>query len=274
MRYLAEVGVEVRVLRLSGAKDPDEYIKKFGKESFHNMLSESKGSFDYKLDKVIISHDITQPQGLLRASAEICSIIAGTYSSVEREIYISTASKRLGISVDSLKADVERIQRQRQKEQAEKQSKEAYMSVKSINDRVNPDASKNIKASAAEEAVLGLMLIFPECRNGAATGKIDVSEDDFSTSFGKRVFSAICELERTDEGFSKAMLGQVFSLDEISRIESIEQKRSTLSNSKEMFETCVQSLKQSKSSGDDDILAMFEKKRLEAKKLRESKASK
>ncbi len=274
MRYLAEVGVEVRVLRLSGAKDPDEYIKKFGRESFANVLSESKGSFDYKLDKVLISHDTTQPQGLLRASAEICSIIASVYSGVEREIYIASTSKRLGISVESLKSDVERIRKQRQKEQTEKQSKDAYMSVKNINDRINPESSKNIKASAAEEAVLGLMLIFPDCRNDVATGKIDISENDFSTGFGKRVFSAICELERTDEGFSKAMLGQIFTLDEISRIESIEQKRYSLSNNKEMFEMSVKSLKDSKSSSDDDLLSMFEKKRQEAKKMRETKSSK
>lgn len=273
MRYLAEVGVEVRVLRLSGAKDPDEYIKKFGKESFSNVLSESKSSFDYKLDKVLISHDITQPQGLLRASGEICSIIAGVYSGVEREIYIASASKRLGISVESIKSDVERIRRKIQREQTEKQKKEAYMSVKYINDRINPEASKNIKASAAEEAVLGLMLIFPECRNDAALGKTDISESDFSTSFGRRVFSAICELERTDEGFSKAMLGQYFNLDEISRIESIEQKRYSLLNTKELFEMSVKNLKDSKSS-DDDLLSMFEKKRLEAKKMRETKSTK
>ena len=56
MRYLAEVGVEVRVLRLSGAKDPDEYIKKFGKESFHNMLSESKGCSFSARDIWTLSH--------------------------------------------------------------------------------------------------------------------------------------------------------------------------------------------------------------------------
>ena len=273
MRLLAEAGVDVRVLRLSGAKDPDEYIKKFGTDSFASVLRESKSSFDYKLDKILAAHDISQPQELIRASGEACNIIAGAYSGVEREIYLAAASKRLGLSIDSLKNDVERIRRKRTREETKKQSREAYMTVKNINDRINPEASKNIKASASEETVLGLMLIFPEYRSDAASGKADISADDFSTEFGKRVFTAICELERTEAGFSKAMLGQSFNVDEIGRIESMEQKRHALStNTREVFESSIKSLKDAKgASNDGDVLSIFEKKRLEAKKLKESK---
>ena len=276
MRLLAEVGVDVRILRLSGAKDPDEYIKKFGKDSFVSVLRESKSSFDYKLDKILAGRDISQPQELIRASGEICSVIAGVYSGVEREIYIASASKRLGITPDSLKTDVERIRRRQIREYNQKQSREAYMSVKNINDRINPEASKNIKASSAEETVLGLMLIFPEYRADAASGKAGISSDDFSTDFGRRVFDVMCELENTEAGFSKAMLGQSFTVDEIGRIESMEQKRHALAtNTREVFETSIRTLIDTKNSADDgDLNSMFEKKRLEMKKLRETKERK
>ena len=148
------------------------------------------------------------------------------------------------------------------------------MSVKNINDRINPDASKNIRANSAEETVLGLMLIYSEYRADAASGKADLSADDFSTQFGRRVFEAICELERTKAGFSKAMLGQSFSVDEIGRIESMEQKRHALStNTREVFDISIKTLKESlgSSQNDADISSMFEKKRLEMKKLKESK---
>ncbi len=276
MRLLAEVGVDVRILRLSGAKDPDEYIKKFGKDSFLSVLRESKSSFDYKLDKILSGRDISQPQELIRASGEICSVIAGVYSGVEREIYIAAAAKRLGITADSLKTDVERIRRRQIREYNQKQSREAYMSVKNINDRINPEASKNIKASSAEETVLGLMLIFPEYRADAASGKAGLKADDFSTDFGRRVFEVMCELENTEAGFSKAMLGQSFTVDEIGRIESMEQKRHALAtNTREVFETSIRTLIDAKKSADDgDINSIFEKKRLEMKKLRETKERK
>ena len=275
MRLLAEAGVDVRVLRLSGAKDPDEYIKKFGKDSFVSMLRESKSSFDYKLDKILAAHDISQPQELIKASGEVCSAIAGVYSGVEREIYILAAAKRLGLTSEALKLDVERIRKRRIREYNQKQSQEAYMSVKNINDRINPDASKNIRANSAEETVLGLMLIYSEYRADAANGKAGLSAADFSTDFGRRVFESICELERTEAGFSKAMLGQSFSVDEIGRIESMEQKRHALStNTREVFDISIKTLKESASDSqkDADISSLFEKKRLEMKKLRESKS--
>ena len=149
------------------------------------------------------------------------------------------------------------------------------MSVKNINDRINPDASKNIRASSAEQTVLGLMLIYSEYRADAASGKAGICAEDFSTEFGRRVFEAICELEKTEAGFSKAMLGQSFSLDEIGRIESMEQKRHALAtNSREVFEVSIKTLKEATSSSqnDTDISSIFEKKRLEMKKLKESKA--
>ena len=148
------------------------------------------------------------------------------------------------------------------------------MTVKNINDRINPDASKNIKASSAEETVLGLMLIFPEYRADAASGKAGLSADHFSTDFGRRVYSIMCELESTEAGFSKAMLGQSFSVEEIGRIESMEQKRHALStNTREVFETSIKTLINEKENAAEanDVNSMFEKKRLEMKKLREAK---
>ena len=149
------------------------------------------------------------------------------------------------------------------------------MSAKNINDRINPDASKNIKASSAEETLLGLMLIFPEYRADAASGKAGVSANDFSTDFGRRVFEAICELERTEAGFSKAMLGQSFTVDEIGRIESMEQKRhALLTNTREVFDMSIRTLIDEKQNSDTggNISSIFEKKRLEAKKQRELKS--
>ena len=123
--------------------------------------------------------------------------------------------------------------------------------------------------------MLGLILIYPEFRSSAASGKAGLSPDDFSTAFGRRVFETVCELERTEAGFSKAMLGQSFTPDEIGRIESMEQKRHALAtNTREIFEEGGRNLKESKQNDgekDADISSIFERKRLEMKKLREAK---
>ena len=247
MRLLSEVGVEVRVLKIPGAKDPDEYIKKFGTDSFRRALGESKTGFDYNLEKIAMSYNLELPEEKIKASSEACALIAGAYTEVERDIYIRRAAERLGISQEALKNDVERQRRARIREAKQKESRDAQLSVKNIGDRVNPDAAKHIKATAAEEALLGLMLIYDEFRRDAANKTVPICPDDFVTAFSRRVFEALCELENSEAGYSKAMLGQMFDIDELGRIERIEIDRRRLArNDRDVFISCIDSIKQEK----------------------------
>lgn len=244
IRLLGEVGVEVRILKLSGAKDPDEYIKKYGAESFSRLLGESKTGFDYNLDKIISSHDITLVEEKVKAASEVCALIARVYSKVEREIYVHRAAELLELNAESLSSDVERIRRRLEKEEKSAQSKEALLSIKHIGDRVNNDAAKHIAATANEEVILGLMLIFDDFRAEVVNGNIELAPEDFVTELSRRIFERMCELEKSEGGFSKAMLGQYFSVEEMGRIEKIEMDRRMLSkNDKSVFISCIQGLK-------------------------------
>ena len=269
IRLLGEVGVEVRILKLSGAKDPDEYIKKFGAENFRRVLGDSKTGFDYHVDKIISSHDISLVEEKVKASNEICALIAGVYSKVERDIYIRRAVELLDINSASLTSDVERIRRRREREEKSAQSKEALLSIKHIGDRVNNDAAKNLRATANEEAILGLMLIFDEFRADAARKKVELCELDFVTDFGRRVFLALCELENSEGGFSKALLGQYFTVEEMGRIEKIELDRRMLArNDRSVFESCIEGLKKEslKKEESTDPFSDLKRKQEELKK--------
>lgn len=273
IRLLGEVGVEVRILKLSGAKDPDEYIKKFGADSFRRLLGESKTGFDYHLDKIMSAHDISLVEEKVKAASEVCALIAGSYSEVERDIYVHRAAELLSISAESLSSDVARIRRRMEKEEKNSRSKEAMLSIKHIGDRVNNDAAKNIKASANEEAILGLMLIFDEFRAEAAKGDA-ISSGDFVTDFGRRVFDVLCELENSEAGYSRAMMGQYFTLEELGRIERIELDRRMLArNDRNVFLSCIEGLKNEARKSNDDIGDPFSdlKRRQEELKKKKNK---
>ena len=275
MRLLGEVGVEVRVLKLPGAKDPDEYIKKFGVNSFKQVLSDSKTQFDYSLDKVLSVHNIEIPEEKIKAAAEICKIIASVGVGVEREIYVRKAADRLGITFEALKSDVDRTVNKLLRERRQKESSEAQLTLKNIGDRVNIDAAKHIKANANEEILLGLMLIFDEFRRSAADGSAGVTADDFVTDFGRRVFVELCRLENSEEGYSEAMLGQSFTVDEIGRIKKLEIKRMQLAkNDKDVFLSSIDGLKHEKaklSKNDNDPFADLKAKREALKNLKNIK---
>ena len=74
---------------MSDAKDPDEYIKKFGAAEFKKLIEGSRGKFDFKLDEIHSKYNTDSDEDRIKALGDVTSYIAGVYSSVEREIYIS-----------------------------------------------------------------------------------------------------------------------------------------------------------------------------------------
>lgn len=230
MQLLDEVGLPVRVLKLEGAKDADEFIKNFGADAFRALLKNSSTAFDFKMDKVLAKYNVATAEGKIRAARELTSLIAATYSGVERELYLSAASQRLGISVESLGNDVKLARKRQLREARQRESRELQLTARNFGDRVNPDAAKDSAAANAEEIVLGLLLLFDEHRKCCAAGEIALAEEDFFTDFGKRAFAAIMEAERSEDGFLFSELGARFSPDEMGRLVRLQQDRQSMQN--------------------------------------------
>ena len=243
MLLLGKVGVEVRVLKMQGAKDPDEFIKKKGADAFRALLSESRTGFEYKLESVIGKYDLSAVENKRRAADELSSIISDYHSTVERELYSKRASEVLGISADAIRNDAERIRKKKIFELNNESNREAHASLRQYSNKVNPDAARNLRASYAEETILGMMMIYPEYREGVLRGEYALSENDFFTAFGKRVFNAIAELE-SNGGYIYALLGEQFNPDEMSSLEDMQQRRRSLAeNGPEVFRTSIEVLR-------------------------------
>ena len=194
-------------------------------------------------------------------------MIAEVANNVERDIYIQHASGVLGVPVDSVRNDVSRLRARMINEQKKKQSKDALLSIKNIGDRVNADAAKYVAANDCEESLLSMMMIFDEYRHGVAVGEIDLKAEDFITAFGLKVFEKLCELELSPGGYSRALLGQHFALEEIGRLEKIEVERRRLTrNDREVFDSCIKSLRQQRLDKADikgqDLLSMMRQNRV------------
>ena len=194
MDIFARVGLDVRVLRITDAKDPDEYIRKFGTDAFARLLKGSSTGFSYRLDGVLNRYNIKEPEDRIKAAAELCGMVARVWSSAEREVYLQAVSERLGLPIDSLRRDVERAQARIQRDRHQSEARAARMSALALDDRVNPEAAGNIRAAAAEDTVLGLMLLYEEHRRAVREGAVSLTADDFVTAFNRRVFEAIMEL--------------------------------------------------------------------------------
>ena len=228
MGIFAKVGLDVRILQMQGAKDPDEYIKKFGAEKFRQLVKNSRTGFEFKLQSVLAKHDLNIPDEKIKAAAELCSIIAKVYSSAEREVYIHAVAERLSLSEDSLRKDVESAMRRNTKAGKQQESQQARLSAMGLRDKVNPEAAGNIRASAAEETILGLLLLYGEHRRAVLDGTVPLTRDSFVTAFHRNVFTVIMALEESDGGFDFSLLGEYFTVEEMGRLARLEQVRRSL----------------------------------------------
>lgn len=269
MDIFARVGLDVRVLRITDAKDPDEYIRKFGTDAFARLLKGSSTGFSYRLDGVLNRYNIKEPEDRIKAAAELCGMVARVWSSAEREVYLQAVSERLGLPIDSLRRDVERAQARIQRDRHQSEARAARMSALALDDRVNPEAAGNIRAATAEDTVLGLMLLYEEHRRAVREGAVSLTADDFVTAFNRRVFEAIMELENSDGGFSTAVLGEQFDPDEMGRLAKLVQARRNLSeNGQSVLKAAVRTLQDEKNAvtkddapPEDSLERLLEKKR-------------
>lgn len=266
-KLLGEVGLDVRILKMQGAKDPDEFIKKYGPERFRSLLDKSKTHFEHKFDAILSKFDVTQTAEKLKAIEQICLLISTVNSAVEREIYISEVAQKLDLKKENLKIDIDAKIKKRQREIKKDESRKVMLDAAGYGDRINPDYAKNIRAASAEESILSIILTYPELLKKVKDGDYGLSPDDFFTAFGKKVLQTSLELYDEGAAFDYGMLGSEFTPDEMGRITSIVLKRNKFSqNGEQELVDCIKALKAENSDKNSSLADLLEAKRKSIKK--------
>ena len=267
-RLLGEVGVETKILRMNGAKDPDEYIKKFGSESFRKLIESSETEFDYKFSKILKKYDFSVTGEKIKALDECEKLIARTQSAAQREIYIYDVAPKLGITTDAMKRDIEKLISMRRRIEAREESKKIMTASEGYGDRVNPDYVKNPRAAAAEEAVIGIILLHPEYMRELEKKGSPITPDDMFSQLGKKIFSSIIEIlsmENFEASSLEGALGEYLEVDELARATKMRiSRRSLTNNTVSVVEECLKTLKDAKQRCDlgiEDIINMKRQKK-------------
>lgn len=242
VKLLEEAGVESRILVMRDAKDPDEFIKKFGREAFRTLLKESRSRFDYTIENITSKYNLENADEKLRAANELCREISSVYSQIERDIYIKKTADALELDPRSVRLDTERMIKKRTNLEKHHQTEELIRITSGLSDRVNPDYAKRPRAARLEEDVLGILLLHPEYITHQI-GNAPLGENDFVTSLSAKIFKAIAyETERGT--FSLSLLSAHITQDELSRAVAMQSARRGLSNGIDAYVTSAQAMRE------------------------------
>ena len=265
LRLLAEVGLEASVLVINGAKDPDEYIKTYGKEKFAELLDGSRTKFDFRMQAILKDKDVTIDADRIKAITELSDYISTIPSTVEREIYLARVAKEFGVSVESLTQDLKHTMNRGKKTAKKKMHDDLVREKMGFADRTNPDYAKNPKLGKMEEIVLGMILNMNEYASAPVDG-VPLIEEDFSTEYCRKIFGYVKTCNESG-AFNISMLAEVFTENEVSKAFSLMTERQMLTdNSPAVFADSVRRMREEKSkaenvsSGTDSILDILKSK--------------
>ncbi len=241
MRLLEEVGIEVKILEFNreDAKDPDEFIRVHGKDKFARLLGVGKSKFDYNLERILSKYDLDNPQNKIDATRELCNMIAEVPAAAERDIYITVVAKKLDINPDVLRTDVAKYRSKKQRDAKKRENQDAIQSSLGFSDKINPDYVRMPAVARCEEAVLGLLLLYPQYVEQVKSGAVDLKESHFLTEFNRRIFLSVINPDDVLDD-----LFQDYSIEETGRITKMKIDRMALGdNGQEVFDACVSKLK-------------------------------
>lgn len=265
INHFSDVGVRTTVLRMEGAKDPDEFIKKFGRDRFRLLLDSSYDATNFMLDKCENGLDLSTETGKVELLKKVSLVLAGIENKLEREIYISRTSKKCDIPVEVLKAHIDGILNKSRKNERKNQWRTTVSDVIRTNDNINPESAKFKTESKAEEQIISFLIRRPEEHLEVQK---KVPPEYFVTSFNKKVYSAILERLNNSEKFSVSMLAGEFSPDEMGKISGIEAKNRDIDINMKVVSDSAEVLRKSVSATKKDDITADDLQKLFASKIK------
>lgn len=216
---LAEVGLQTRIIKMDGAKDPDEYIKKFGATRFKLLIDKSDNAVDFELNKAKTGLDIENSDvdriEYIKKSYDILSQIE---NDIDREVFIKSFVKRMNISEETAFREVENRIRKRQSFDRRKQWQRLYRNTVSPSNDSTPSASSFNKQLKCEEGVLYYLYQNPEQADFISDA---LPAERFVTDINRRIYSSLLFKIKNDLDFSISSFNSEFSPDEMGNIANI-----------------------------------------------------
>ena len=262
---LEKAGLQIKVLKMKDAKDPDEFLKKFGPDRFKLLMQESSNRVEYQLNAIRSKYDLREDDQKVRYVQEAAELISTLDSSVKREVYGGRVAESAGISMDAMKLEVNKAFKRRMARERKRQEKIDLAPAQALQPKDRSIRYDNMRSAMAEESILAQVVREPALLD--KTGMLRGA--DFSVALLGKVFDQLMERHRQGLEVSVGVLSDL-TAQEMSHITGICQKQQGPVN-ETAFHDCIRIVlnerQRAQVSSDDDLLAL-------QKKLMESKGTK
>ena len=198
MDILKNMGVDIRVLQISGAKDPDEFVVKYGSERFKKCMDESISLVEFKAKVLKKSLNTENVNDRIKFLNELAKILSEVDNTMERELYIERIAKAYSVSKEAIFAEVNKLLYKNSNVSMKTldSSKAKLKPIKDLNKEDNSSKSsgaRKISESTINREKMLIYLLMNNPKESYERIKKAVSIDDIQDETNKLIVTKIYE---------------------------------------------------------------------------------
>ena len=250
---LEKAGIKVKVLQVKDAKDPDEFLQKFGADKFRILLEDCANRVEYQLNAILKKYDIREDDQRIGFIHEAAELISSLPSAVQREIYGARVAEKGGITADAMKLEIGKAYKRRIAREKKRQEQIDLAPARSLQPKIRTVRYDNMRSAMAEEGVLAMALRDPSLLDKRS----GLTPEEFSVPLLGKVYGQLLSRHQNGLEVSFGALEDL-SAEEMSHLAAIAQRQEG-PVSEAAFQDCVTMIRgesQAKNiSTDDDLMA-------------------
>lgn len=219
INIFSEVGVKVNILSIPGAKDPDEFLQKFGPQRFELLLEGCTNALEFEISKIRKKYDVETPDGKVGFLKEFSRLMAGIRNPLEREVYLTQMANELGIAPAAITAQVENIQKSQKKAQARKEKNDTSIYIGDLAaGRGDMQRKRNLRIAIAEERIIGILMKNPDYLSYLVT---KIEPQQFVTDVNRELITTISQHIQSNRSIEPMALSGELSEEAMKRLSGI-----------------------------------------------------
>ncbi len=185
MDILTAMGCDVRVLQMEGAKDPDEYVIKYGSGRFLKLMDDAISLVEYKVKILKRNSNINTTSDKIKFLNDMAKILVSVDNKIEQEVYIDRLSSEYKISKEAIYAQINKIR-------YGNKPAERVLEKQIIKRKTELPEDKEILQSSKTEKVL-ITLLINEGRSVYEKIKDKIKPEDFKLEQNKIIVKKMYE---------------------------------------------------------------------------------
>ena len=221
---LEKAGLQVKILQMQGAKDPDEYLKKYGADRFKLLLERSENHTEFQLQRLQRSYDLSVDEQRVEFLKQAAELVASLPTAIEREVYGARAAETAGLTPEAMQVEIRKAYKRRDYRRKKQQERKDLTPAAQQQPRARSIRYDNIKSAMAEEGLLQQLLKEPALFEQAK----ELKESQFSSPLLGRAFGVLRSRYELGLQVSLAGLGETFTQDELAHLTAVAQKKNEL----------------------------------------------